>query len=263
MHPGLRYHLPKLVLLLGTVWFAHLTFSQQAPSYPSTAAKASRGKYAPDRILVKFRRTTSAEARTAAHAAAGGHVLARYSAVPDLEVAALPSRLAVTDALRAYRQRPEIEYAEPDYTVHLLSSPNDPLFSQMWNLLNTGQNGGTPGDDVRATLAWNLSTGDHNVVIATIDSGIDYTHPDLIPNLFHNSAVCNDVNDDTNGCYGIAPVYNNSNPFDDNGHGTHVAGIIGAVGNNNLGVVGINWNVQLLACKFLDSTGIGIVLGLS
>lgn len=94
-------------------------------------------------------------------------------------------------------------------------------------------------------------------MVATIDTGIDYTHPDLIPNLFHNTSVCNGVDDGTNGCYGIATVYSNNNPFDDNGHGTHVSGTIGAAGNNNLGVVGINWNVQLLSCKFLDSTGSG------
>jgi subtilisin family serine protease len=170
---------------------------------------------------------------------------------------ALAPGLDVGTALRAYRLRPEVEYAEPDYTVHLLTVPDDPLFPQMWNLFNTGQDGGISGDDVGATLAWNLSTGNHNVVVATLDTGIDYNHPDLIPNLFHNTALCNGVNDGTNGCYGIAPVNNDTNPFDDNGHGTHVAGIIGAAGNNNLGVVGINWNVQLLACKFLDSTGSG------
>ncbi|MGA2344841.1 MAG: FG-GAP-like repeat-containing protein, partial [Candidatus Sulfotelmatobacter sp.] len=175
----------------------------------------------------------------------------------DLEAVALPASLDVRAALRSYRQRAEVEYAEPDYTVHLLTTPDDPLFPQMWNLLNTGQNGGTAGDDVGATLAWALSTGDHNVVVATIDTGIDFTHPDLIPNLFHDTSVCNGVDDATNGCYGISTISYTSSTFDDNGHGTHVSGIIGAAGNNDLGVVGINWNVQLLSCKFLDSTGSG------
>jgi len=127
----------------------------------------------------------------------------------------------------------------------------------MWNLLNTGQSGGTSGDDVGATLAWALSTGSQNVIVATIDTGIDYTHPDLIPNLFHNSAVCNGVNDGTNGCYGISTVYYTTDVLDDNGHGTHVSGTIGAAGNNNVGVVGVNWNVQLMSCKFLDANGNG------
>jgi hypothetical protein len=191
------------------------------------------------------------------HSRLGAHTLRSYLAVTNLELVALPAELDVKTALSAYRSNPLVEYAEPDYFVHLLNNPNDPLFPQMWNLLNTGQYGGISGDDIGATLAWNLSTGNQTVVVATLDTGIDYNHPDLIPNLFHDTAVCNGVDDDTNGCYGIAPVYANSNPFDDNGHGTHVAGIIGAAGNNGIGVVGINWSVQLLACKFLDSTGSG------
>ena len=133
------------------------------------------------------------------HSGVGAHTLKQYTAVRDLETVSLPAGLDLGAALRAYRQRPEIEYAEPDYIVHTSASPNDPLFPQMWNLLNSGQNGGTTGDDVGATLAWNLSTGDHTVIVATIDSGIDFTHPDLIPNLFHDTAVCNGVNDGANG----------------------------------------------------------------
>jgi hypothetical protein len=174
-----------------------------------------------------------------------------------LEAVDLPSTLEVIAALRYYRLRSEVEYAEPDYIVHSFETPNDPKFSQMWNLHNAGQDGGTAGDDVGATLAWNLATGDHNVIVATIDTGIDYTHPDLIPNLFHNAADCNGVDDGSNGCYGISTVSYTSSVFDDNGHGTHVSGTIGAAGNNNVGVVGINWNVQLMSCKFLDSTGSG------
>ena len=252
------YRLCRVTLLPVVLLVAPITFSQGISS-SSVISDTSKSKYAANHVLVKFRATASAEDREAVHAALGSYTLRRYAAVRDLEVVLLPQNLELSKALRAYRQRPEVEYAEPDFIVHSFSTPNDPLFPQMWNLLNTGQNGGTPGDDVGASLAWNLSTGDHSIVVATLDTGIDYTHPDLIPNLFHNLAVCNGVNDDTNGCYGIAPVYNNSNPFDDNGHGTHVAGIIGAAGNNNLGVAGINWTVQVLACKFLDSSGSGQV----
>ncbi len=245
------------VLLLVTILFVPSGFSQQVPSSVRRDLRTSLAKYAGDRILVKFRHGLSANARAAVHASVGARSLKQYTTVRDLEAVSLPASLDVPTALRSYRRSSEVEYAEPDYTVHLLNTPDDPQFPQMWNLLNTGQNGGTPGDDIGATLAWNLSTGDHNVVIATIDTGIDYTHPDLIPNLFHNTSVCNGIDDGTNGCYGISTVSYTSSPFDDNGHGTHVSGIIGAAGNNNLGVVGINWNVQLLSCKFLDSTGSG------
>lgn len=239
----------RIITLLLIFFFSALSLSQE------TAAPDR--KYALDRILVKFRQAAAESARTAVHASLGSHTVKRYQAAANVELVGLPNSLDVTDALRAYRQRPEVEYAEPDYVVHLIGTPNDPLFPQVWNLLNTGQNGGTAGDDIAATLAWNLSTGDHNVVVATLDTGIDYTHPDLLPNLFRNTAVCDGVNDGTNGCYGISTVYYTSNTLDDNGHGTHVSGTIGAAGNNNLGVVGINWNVQLLTCKFLDSNGNG------
>jgi subtilisin family serine protease len=253
MIPNLRFSICRPALLLLALSVVPFAFSQ----LDGTAPKSSNGKYAADRILVKFRPGMNAKARVNAHAVVGAQTLKQYTAVRDLEAVKLPPGLEVGAALRAYRQRPEIEYAEPDYIVHSSGSPNDPLFPQMWNLLNTGQNGGTAGDDVGATLAWHLSTGDHTVVVATIDTGIDFTHPDLIPNLFHDTAACNGVNDATNGCYGKSTVPYTASPFDDNGHGTHVSGTIGASGNNGLGVVGINWNVQLLTCKFLDSNGSG------
>ncbi|HEV3307081.1 MAG TPA: FG-GAP-like repeat-containing protein [Candidatus Sulfotelmatobacter sp.] len=247
--------LVPVVLCLGLT-FSPVAVSQQHPKAVEVP-RTSNGKFSRERILVKFRRGMSGDSRAAVHATIGAHTLRQYTAVRDLEAVGLPLTLDVSAALRYYRLRPEVEYAEPDYTVHLFETPNDPMFSQMWNLLNTGQNGGTVGDDVGATLAWNLATGDHNVIVATIDTGIDYTHPDLIPNLFHNAADCNGVDDGSNGCYGISTVYYTSSVFDDNGHGTHVSGIVGAAGNNSLGVVGINWNVQLMSCKFLDSTGSG------
>jgi subtilisin family serine protease len=256
MFPNVLSRVFRPAPLLVVLSWVPLAFPQLAPGRGQTSA-ISNGKYALDRILVKFRRTVSADARTAVHAALGASSLKQYAAVKDLEVVGLPASLDVSTALRAYRLRPEVEYAEPDYTVHFLETPNGPLFPKMWNLLNTGQDGGTAGDGIGATLAWTLSTGSQNVIVATIDTGIDYTHPDLIPNLFHNPAVCNGVDDGSNGCYGISTIYYTSDVFDDNGHGTHVSGIEGAAGNNSLGVVGINWTVQLMSCKFLDSTGSG------
>src|SRR5271166_162904 len=256
MFSAVRFRLFKAAAVLVVLSVVPLAFPQQA-GVPGQTSPISNGKYALDRILVKFRHSVSADARTAVHAALGTRSIKQYAAVRDLEVVGLPASLDVSTALRAYRLHSEVDYAEPDYTVHLLKTPNDPLFSNMWNLLNTGQDGGTAGDDVGATLAWTLSTGSPNVIIAALDTGIDYTHADIIPNLFHNTAVCNGVNDGTNGCYGISTISYTADVFDDNGHGTHVSGIEGAAGNNGLGVVGINWTVQLMSCKFLDSTGSG------
>jgi subtilisin family serine protease len=215
-------------------------------------------KYARDRILVKFRHGLTPRAMASVHLAVGTNSLRRFSAVKDLESVSVPKGLDVAVMLRSYRQRPEVEYAEPDFIVHSFSTPNDALFPQMWNLQNTGQIGGTVGSDVDASLAWNLTIGSHNVVVAIIDSGIDYHHPDLVPNLFHDSSACNGASDGTNGCFGISTASYTSDVFDDLGHGTHVAGTIGASGDNGLGVVGINWNVQLLSCKFLGSDGSGL-----
>ena len=130
-------------------------------------------------------------------------------------------------------------------------------------LNNTGQSGGTASADIDATSAWNIATGDSNVIVAIIDSGVDYNHSDLAPNMFRNTADCNGngIDDDGNGyiddCYGIDTQNDDSNPLDDNNHGSHVAGTIGAAGNNGLRVVGINWNVKIMACEFVNSSGSG------
>ena len=133
--------------------------------------------------------------------------------------------------------------------------PNDAQFSQQWALDNTGQDGGTPGDDIDATQAWNITTGSRNVVVAVIDSGVDYTDPDLAANIWTNP---NAGQDGFSGdLHGYNFVADNGDPMDDNGHGTLVAGEIGAVGNNGVGVTGVNWNVTIMPLKFLDANGGG------
>jgi len=183
-----------------------------------------------------------------------------FRTVKGLHLARLSSGVSVKDALRSYRHDPDVLYAEPNYIVHALTQPNDPHFPDQWGLRNSGQDGGTQGADIHAPQAWDITQGSQDVVVAVIDTGIDYNHPDLAPNML-TTTYCNPDGTDGSGgfgsCYGIAPVYDSSDPMDDFGHGTHVAGIIGAVGNNSLGIAGVNWNVKQLACKFLDSTGTG------
>ena len=133
-------------------------------------------------------------------------------------------------------------------------------------LNNTGQSGGLPDADIDAPEAWNLTHGSNDVVVAVIDSGVYYDHPDLAANIWENSQECNGasgVDDDGNGyvddCHGIDTVNGDSDPMDDKGakNGTHVAGIIAAVGNNSVGVTGVNWNAKIMPCKFLNSAGSG------
>lgn len=222
-------------------------------------------KYSSDRILVRFRPGTSEAAMQAAHQANGSSVIKELPIVDRLHVVQLNKNLSVRDAIRLYRKNPAVLYAEPDYIVQASGIPNDPFFGTQWNLHNTGQNGGTTGADIHATEAWDITTGSSNVVVAVIDTGIDYTHADLAANVwsapkaftvttFNGSQVqC------AAGSHGFNTLDQSCDPFDDNSHGTHVSGILGAVGNNNVGVAGVNWNVQILPCKFLDLNGQGSI----
>jgi subtilisin family serine protease len=206
--------------------------------------------------IVHFKGLTgSAQAEKAAAQGEFLHAgLVNLQVTQDLESDGLflvqaPPALGFQDVQASMARLPGYDYAEPNFVVHVDSTfPNDPLFPNLWGLYNTGQAGGTPGADIHAPQAWDLTTGSSSVVVAVIDTGIDYNHPDLVANLWTNS---NDFS------HGYNFVNNTNDPFDDNGHGTHVAGTIGAAGNNGFGVVGVNWNVQLMALKFLDANGFG------
>jgi subtilisin family serine protease len=171
--------------------------------------------------------------------------------------------MPVAEAVAKYRHHPAIQYIEPNYIIHADAIPNDPSFPIQWSLRNTGQSGGTPGVDIHATAAWDQTTGSNQVIVAIIDTGIDMDHPDLAANLYTNPGEIpgNLVDDDGNGfvddVHGFDFANFDGDPDDDNNHGTHVAGTIGAIGNNGAGIAGIVWHVRLLALKFLDQNGSG------
>jgi len=186
-----------------------------------------------------------------------------------LQVVKLTSNISVKDAIYEYQKNPDVVYAQPNYVYHTTAlTPNDPSFNLQWGLHNTGQqvNGimGTSDADIDAPEAWDVSTGSGTVIIAVIDSGIHYTHPDLMSNMWTNvdEILGNGIDDDDNGyiddVYGWNFYNGNNDPNDGNAplyHGTHCAGILGAVGNNSVGVCGVNWNVKIMSLRTTDASG--------
>jgi subtilisin family serine protease len=156
-----------------------------------------------------------------------------------------------------------VSYVEPDFTIAPTIASNDPSRGQLWGLDNVGQSGGVVDADIDAPEAWNTTTGSRSVVVAVIDTGMDYNHPDLAANAWRNpgevagDGIDNDRNGFVDDVTGWDFANNDASPMDDNGHGSHVSGTIGAVGNNGTGVVGVNWQVSIMPLKFLDAAGSG------
>lgn len=228
-------------------------------------------RYVPGELIVKFQTAASDAAIAAAHSAIGVRTIKAFSTGNNKfhHVKLNPGEV-LEDAAHKYQQSPAVEYAEPNYLYQLSIIPDDTQFTSLWGLHNTGQavNGttGTVGADIDAPEAWNLTTGSANVIIALVDTGIAYDHPDLAPNMWINSGeIPNDgIDNDGNGYIddvnGYDFVNSDPDPMDapapggNPGHGTHVAGIIAAVGNNGLGVTGVMHTAKLMALKAGDVT---------
>jgi subtilisin family serine protease len=172
----------------------------------------------------------------------------------------------ITTLITELSARSDVEYVEPNYIVHTMATPNDDYFNQLWGLQNTGQAilgvRGIGGADISATSAWDVSTGSKANVVAVIDTGIDYTHSDLAANVWTAPTAFNVTIGGVKincaaGSHGFNAITHTCDPQDDEGHGTHVSGTIGAVGNNSKGVVGVNWNASIMGVKFLDASGSG------
>ncbi|MBN1764872.1 MAG: S8 family serine peptidase [Sedimentisphaerales bacterium] len=146
-----------------------------------------------------------------------------------------------------YNLDPDVEYAELNYIVTIDLIPNDPRYTLQWSLDNTGQSGGTPDADIDAPEAWDLHTGTNSVIVAVVDTGVDYTHRDMAGNMWS----------DTSGYHGYDYVNNDPYPLDDHGHGTHCAGIVAADTGNGLDIAGVSWDAQIMALKVFDENGSG------
>ncbi len=209
------------------------------------------GAVAGDRINVVMAADATAAADAAALAATPFAQNVRALGFGIYSVALTPGT-DVAAAVAYYGSAAGVLTAAPDAIVQLQKTPNDTSYSSLYGMTKIG-----------APTAWDTTTGTSGFVVAVIDSGVDYTHPDLAANMWTNpnetagDGIDNDSNGFVDDIYGWDFANGDSNPFDDNNHGTHVAGTIGAVGNNSRGVVGVNWSVKIMALKFLSGTGSG------
>ncbi|WP_287722402.1 S8 family serine peptidase, partial [Microcystis sp. M158S2] len=234
----------------------------------ATSTLAPFAPYAPNQLIVKFKKGITT-AQVAQFQSLCSAVSTRKIKLTGAEVWKLSGSLSVEKILAQYRSNPIFEYIEPDYirTVGTITPqatfPNDPSFNQLWGLHNTGQSGGTADADIDAPEAWDIQTGNPNLVIGVIDTGVDYNHQDLVGNIWTNPGeIANDgIDNDGNGYIddirGWDFAYNDNNPSDVYGHGTHVSGTIAGKGNNGGGVTGVAWNAKIMPLKFLNDQGSG------
>ena len=252
--------------------FAAVALLSKACLFPAWAQmNPPPATYRSDRILVKPKGGILTPALSDKHASLQAGVLRTFVRLQNWQVLQLPPSLEVTAAVALYQQSGLVDYAELDYRVQINSQPgsmpNDLRFrdGSLWALHNSGQSGGTPDCDIDAPEAWETRNSASNVVVAVIDTGTRYTHEDLAANMWRNPGEIpgNAVDDDGNGfvddVHGINAILDTGDPSDDHGHGTHVSGVIGGVGNNDVGIVGVAWQAQLMACKFIHPDGSGFI----
>ena len=265
---------------------------RQRPSTPLEQKRKKQLNAVPGEILVRFRPGSKGRqlGRQVVVEKTGRQISMAIKAVsPALEIVeglrvAQVNPDDTSNAIEALRARPDVVYAEPNFIRKATATPNDPRYPEMWGLNNTGQpstfggNPGTAGNDIRAEQAWNITTGNRSVVVGVIDTGIDINHEDLHDNIWTNpgEVAGNGLDDDGNGfvddIHGWDFAHNDATVFDYtlptfppppsytgdlDDHGTHVAGTIGAMGNNATGVTGVNWQVSLMSLKFLAEDGAG------
>ncbi|PYS81877.1 MAG: hypothetical protein DMF67_14870 [Acidobacteria bacterium] len=241
-------------------------------------------------VLVRFRAGTSEERIQADAARLHDRVEDEIESVEGLVAVEDLNGETAEQVVRDYASLPEVEYVEPNEVIRAEpldpgygqgtlgrspgdereegdasrspdGGPNDPLLAEQWGLINTGQRDGKAQADISALSAWSKTHGSQKVVVAVLDSGVDYTHPDLANNMWHRPDDLDmyfdrqlGVIDDSDG---FSAVERDSDPMDENGHGTHCAGIIGAEGDNNEGIAGVNWQVEIMPLKFMGKGGFG------
>jgi subtilisin family serine protease len=274
-------HVPRLTAPFALVLVLALLLAAASPAARDPRKKPAGPKTVAGELLVRFKSTVAATAQQSA--------LARAGVKSERKLRKLNARLVKVDPAEQRRvwkrlaADPRVASVEPNGRVHALAIPNDSAFTELWGLRNTGQTitvsdgtryTGTPDADIDADEAWDVTTGRREVVVAVIDTGVDFSHPDLggsrtaaNPLMWTNpgetggAKPTNGIDDDGNGYVddwrGWDFVNDDNDPLDDEGHGTHVTGTIAANGGNGIGVAGVAWNTRIMALKFLDAYGGG------
>ncbi len=241
-----------------------LIFSLMAPA---SFAKKAKPHYVPGEILVKYKSSMNASEQKISIEREGHKRLARLNR--GLARVKLANSNEMSRAILDFKKDPDVEYAQPNYIYKANAVPNDPRYGQLWGLKNSGQtittaggknsprtenNPGVAGRDMQLEHAWNTITDCSSVVVAVLDTGINYNNSDLAANMWDGGM--------TYPNHGYDYIDNDDNPMDLNGHGTHVAGTIGAQGNNGVGSTGVCWRTKLMALRVLGTTGSGTSAGI-
>lgn len=241
----------------------------------SASAFAAKPEAVPGEYVVKLKDNYAIQSNSIMSQQLGSYI---KNTIPEMNIIVIKrASFELSDSVvKTLAQNPMVDIVEPNYIYRINKTPNDPMFGNLWGLNNVGQKDsdkkeGVPGVDIGAVQAWDITTGSKDVVVAVIDTGIDYNHPDLKDNLWTNAAELNGkagVDDDNNGIvddiYGASFVKADKptgNPLDDHGHGSHCSGTIGAKGDDGKGIVGVAWNVRIMGVKFLAADGSGSLEG--
>jgi len=245
-----------IVFVLCTIFFFIIFTIIIANDYSNFQFKKRIANYVEGEILVKFKQGTAQSTIMTTMNILGVEKKKGIGKGETL-LFKLKNEQNIDNAIAEFMDDPNVEYAQPNYIYRIMTtSPNDPKYSKLWALKNYGQyisdpvyntnNPGTSGKDLDMELAWDAITDCSSIIVAVIDSGINYNHQDLSTNMWNGSLY-----------HGYDFVDDDSNPMDYNGHGTHCAGVIGSRGNNNIGTTGVCWKVQLMAVRVMDATGYG------